>query len=112
MSGPSDIAPINDAATARSVLDRFERTARRQETSCGDGTMVWRLWGSGPLVLLLHGGAGSWRHWIRNIDHLSRDHTVIAPELPGLGDSARAPDPIDATSVGAIITAGLNQVAG
>ena len=103
---------MNDAATAQALLDRYEHAARRQETPCGDGAMVWRIWGDGPVVLLLHGGAGSWRHWIRNLDLLSRDHTVIAPDLPGLGDSARAPDPIDAASIGGIVTAGLNQVAG
>lgn len=106
MSGSSD------AATAQALLDRFENAARRQETPCGDGPMVWRVWGSGPAVLLLHGGAGSWRHWVRNLDHLSQDHTVVAPDLPGLGDSARAPDPIDASSIGAIVTAGLDQVVG
>jgi pimeloyl-ACP methyl ester carboxylesterase len=104
-----------DTATAQALLDRFEHTARRQETPCGDATMVWRVWrvwGSGPVVLLLHGGAGSWRHWVRNLDHLNQDHTIVAPDLPGLGDSARAPDPIDASSIGAIVTAGLNQVIG
>jgi pimeloyl-ACP methyl ester carboxylesterase len=106
MSGSSD------AATAQALLDRFENAARRQETPCGDGPMVWRVWGSGPVVLLLHGGAGSWRHWVRNLDHLSQDHTILAPDLPGLGDSARAPDPIDASSIGAIVTAGLDQVVG
>jgi len=97
---------------AQALLDRFEGAARRQDTPCGDGTMVWRVWGSGPVVLLLHGGAGSWRHWVRNLDLLSRDHTVVVPDLPGLGDSARAPDPIDAISVGAIVTAGLERVVG
>src|SRR5271165_857338 len=103
MSGSSD---------AQALLDRIEHAAQSQETPCGDGTMVWRIWGSGPVVLLLHGGAGSWRHWVRNLDHLSLTHTVVAPDLPGLGDSARAPDPIDAISIGAIVTAGLEQVVG
>ncbi len=51
-------------------LDRLERTARRTETPCGDGTMVWRSWGEGPTLVLFHGGAGSWRHWAHNIDVL------------------------------------------
>ena len=28
--------------------------------------------GSGPTLLLLHGGTGSWTHWVRNIEPLSR----------------------------------------
>jgi pimeloyl-ACP methyl ester carboxylesterase len=105
-------APIADAETAQVLLERLDRTARHWETPCGDGTMVWRGWGSGPAVLLVHGGAGSWRHWVRNLAALSRDHTVIAPDLPGLGDSARAPDPIGAESVAAIVGQGLDTVLG
>ena len=32
--------------------------AERLETPCGDGVMVWRVWGSGPPLVLLHGGYG------------------------------------------------------
>jgi len=41
--------------------------ARRVETPCGNGHMVWYLWGDGPPLALLHGGYGSWTHWIRNL---------------------------------------------
>lgn len=105
-------APIADAETAQAMLERLDRTAQHWETPCGDGTMVWRGWGSGPAVLLVHGGAGSWRHWVRNLAALSQGHTVIAPDLPGLGDSARAPDPISAESVAALVGQGLDEVIG
>lgn len=50
--------------------------------------MIWRSWGNGPAVLLLHGGAGSWMHWRRNIAPLTaRGYRVIAPDLPGFGAS-------------------------
>ncbi|HEX4114045.1 MAG TPA: hypothetical protein VH020_16050, partial [Stellaceae bacterium] len=45
----------------------LDRVARHRETPCGDGTMVWREWGEGVPVVLLHGGYGSWQHWLRNI---------------------------------------------
>ena len=105
-------APIADAETAQAMLERLDRTAQHWETPCGDGTMVWRGWGSGPAVLLVHGGAGSWRHWVRTLAGLSQGHTVIAPDLPGLGDSARAPDPISAESVAALVGQGLDEVIG
>jgi len=50
--------------------------------------MVWRVWGGGPPLVLLHGGTGSWMHWIRNIEELARDFTVVAPDIPGSGESA------------------------
>jgi pimeloyl-ACP methyl ester carboxylesterase len=112
MSDMPTTAPIADAATAQAVLEHLDRTARHWATPCGDGTMVWRGWGSRPVVLLVHGGAGSWRHWVRNLAALSQGHTVIVPDLPGLGDSARAPDPISAESVTALVVQGLDQVVG
>src|SRR3546814_6277896 len=48
---------------------------------CGDGQMVWRLWGEGPPLVLLHGGSGSWTHWFRNIPALARRYRVIAADL-------------------------------
>jgi len=101
--------PIADADAARAFLDRLDRTARRWETPCGEGAMVWRAWGSGPALLLLHGGAGSWRHWARNLTALMASHTVIAPDLPGLGQSARAPEPIGAETIAAIVGSGLDR---
>ncbi len=112
MSDTSPTGPIADAASAQALLEDLDRTAQHWETPCGDGTMVWRGWGGGPVVLLVHGGAGSWRHWARNLAALSRGYTVIAPDLPGLGQSARAPDPISAEAVAALVGRGLDQVIG
>jgi pimeloyl-ACP methyl ester carboxylesterase len=98
-----------DNAAAQACLERLEGAARRSETPCGDGTMVWRGWGQGPAVLLLHGGAGSWRHWARNLEALATDHTVLAPDLPGLGDSAQAPDPVGAEAIADLVFRGLKE---
>lgn len=54
--------------------------------------MVWRTWGEGPPVLLLHGSHGSWMHWVRNIPALATDRQVWVPDLPGYGESAPPPD--------------------
>jgi 2-hydroxy-6-oxonona-2,4-dienedioate hydrolase len=84
--------------------------AERHETPCGDGHMVWRIWGSGPPLILLHGGYGSWTHWIRNVLALSRTFTVAAPDLPGLGESATPPEPHTAEGLARIIVDGLDSV--
>ena len=93
-------------------LDRLERAATRTETPCGDGKMVWRLWGDGPVLVLFHGGAGSWRHWAHNIDVLSREYRLLVPDLPGLGESAFPPAGDDAAQVAAIVAAGIDTVLG
>lgn len=82
-------------------------TARRAETPCGAGSLVWRAWGEGPPLVLLHGGSGSWRHWLRNIPVFARDRTVICPDLPGLGDSDMPPEPAAPETIAAILREGL-----
>jgi 2-hydroxy-6-oxonona-2,4-dienedioate hydrolase len=44
--------------------------------------------GSGPDVVLFHGGMGSWRHWIRNVEPLATRFTVHALDHPSYGVSA------------------------
>lgn len=66
-----------------------------RETPCGDGTMAWRVWGEGPPLIMLHGGAGSWRHWVLNIPTLAQHFTLYVADIPGLGDSANPPIPFD-----------------
>ena len=89
---------------------RIGAEARRVETPCGDGSLVWHIWGSGPPLVLLHGGYGSWMHWIRNVPALSRQFMVIAPDMPGLGDSATPPEPWTAEGLASIVVAGLDIV--
>ena len=53
--------------------------------------MAVRRSGRGPDLVLFHGGMGSWQHWIRNVEPLSRHFTVHALDHPSYGDSARVP---------------------
>ena len=66
--------------------------------------------GERPPLILLHGGYGSWTHWIRNVLPLSRMFTVAAPDLPGLGQSATPPEPHTAEGLARIIVEGLDNV--
>lgn len=43
----------------------------------------------GPLIVLLHGLAGSSEDWASVIDDLAVDHTIVAPDLLGNGLSAK-----------------------
>lgn len=53
--------------------------------------MAVRRSGAGPDLVLFHGGMGSWKHWIRNIDALAERFTVHALDHPSYGDSATVP---------------------
>src|SRR3712207_1211102 len=50
--------------------------------------VIYRIAGSGPPVVLIHGMINSSRHWERVALQLGERHTVIAPDLLGHGDSA------------------------
>ena len=90
----------------------LEALATRHETPCGQGTLAWRSWGSGPPVLLAHGGQGAWSHFIRNIEALAVHRTVIAVDLPGHGDSAMPEEPFEHRSIAAALARGLEQIWG
>jgi len=67
---------------------RVDALATRIETPLNEGRIVWRRWGSGPPLVLFHGGSGSWTHWISNVEALSKHFAVWTIDLPGMGDSS------------------------
>ena len=50
--------------------------------------VIYRIAGSGPPVVLIHGMLNSSSHWRSVALNLAGEHTVIAPDLIGHGDSA------------------------
>ena len=108
-STPSLNRPILSLADAVAL----GAAAQRIETPCGDQTMVWHTWGDGPPIALLHGGSGSWSHWVRNIGPLvAAGRKVCVPDLPGFGDSAWPPVGHDADAMPEWIERGLDQLIG
>jgi pimeloyl-ACP methyl ester carboxylesterase len=109
---------MNDqlAEDPQTILDRLQSQATRHETPCGDGRMVWHLWdesgGTAPVVALFHGGAGSWRHWVRTIPALVPRYRVLVPDLPGLGESDMPPVSDDADAIAGIVADGIDAIIG
>ena len=94
-------------------VQRLDRLATKLETPSGPhGRMVWRRWGHGAPLVLLHGGSGSWMHWLRNIDTLASRYTVYAADLPGCGESALPPGARDADGIHETVADGIAQLAG
>lgn len=96
-----------------SLLADLEARARHIETPCGEGAMVWRIWGEDglPPLVLAHGAQGSWNHWVRNIERLSRRRRLIVADLPGHGDSAM-PERDDHESISKALAQGLQAILG
>ena len=101
-----------DANDSLAFVRELNGEAQRTETPCGDGTMIWRSWGEGPPLVLLHGGAGAWNHWVYTVRAFSDTRRVIAPDLPGLGESADAPQPPTMATIAGIVARGIDQLIG
>jgi pimeloyl-ACP methyl ester carboxylesterase len=108
---------MNDQLTQdpQTILDRIQSQATRYETPCGDGRMIWHMWdqsgGAAPVVVLFHGGAGSWRHWIHNIPALVPTYRVLVPDLPGLGESDFPPSEVP-EEIAVIVSDGIDSIVG
>jgi len=100
------------AAAPADIIAALDRAAMRRETVHDGRRVVWRVWGSGPILVLFHGGSGSWLHWIRNIAALAEDHTVVVPDLPGFGESDTPPEPVTPDSIAALLKPHLDQAIG
>jgi len=58
-------------------------------------TLHYLTAGTGPAIILLHGYTQTSRMWKPVIPKLATQFTVIAPDLPGIGDSAIPADGLD-----------------
>ena len=59
-----------------------------EQVSIHGDRVCYRRAGTGPVLLLLHGIGDSSRAWIPAMRLLQRSYTVLAPDLPGHGDSS------------------------
>lgn len=75
------------------MLADTDRAAHIHDVTVDGCRVRWRRWGDGAPLVLLHGGHGSWAHWLKNIACLARHHAVWAPDMPSFGDSDPVPGP-------------------
>ncbi|MEN3287388.1 MAG: hypothetical protein V7634_1688 [Bradyrhizobium sp.] len=59
-----------------------------EQMAVSDGTQYVRVGGTGPAVVLLHGFGDTGDMWVPLADALAKDHTVIVPDLRGMGLSS------------------------
>lgn len=107
----------NPADKSLAALQRLEQSAEMVRTDFGDGVIVVRRWapyqsghGERAPIVLLHGGSGSWRHWLKTIPALLEQRTVIAVDTPGFGDSDMPQTPVTFGLLGQIIATGLKPL--
>ena len=82
-----------DAATRDD--EQFNATFEHGFAEVDGVEMHYVTGGEGPAVVLLHGWPQTWYAWRGIMPALAEEHTVVAVDLPGLGDSEGSPPSYD-----------------
>ena len=85
------------------------RFPRGREAAAGGGTFYLEA-GSGDAVVALHGLGATNASMLTTLWDLSADHRVIAPDLPGFGDSAKPVRSYDAPFYGRWLVGLLDEL--
>ena len=103
---------IGSGMSPPEIVAAAEADAEVVHTPCGEGNLVWRRWGKGKgnPVVLVHGGSGSWTHWIKTIAGLKLTREVWAVDMPGLGDSDFPPHPHTPAGCGVPLALGIKAL--
>jgi pimeloyl-ACP methyl ester carboxylesterase len=76
------------AAPAHAGVEKFPRSFRIEDIKVGGATLHVRVGGTGPAVVMLHGFGDTGDMWAPLAKALYKDHTIIVPDLRGMGLSS------------------------
>jgi len=104
------------APAARAEVEQFP-SGFKTKTIAANGTQIHvRVGGQGPAVILIHGFGDTGDMWVKLGADLVRDHTVVVPDLRGMGLSSKPDNGYDkwtqAADMRAVLAAlGIEKVA-
>ncbi|MDM0003841.1 alpha/beta hydrolase [Variovorax sp. J22G73] len=78
----------------------FSSAFKTREIAVNGTTLHVRVGGTGPAITLLHGFGETGDMWAPMANAFARDHTVVVPDLRGMGLSARATSGFDKKTQG------------
>jgi pimeloyl-ACP methyl ester carboxylesterase len=90
--------------------EAFDATFSHHSTMVDGLRLHYVIGGQGDPLVLLHGWPQTWYEWREVMPALAERYTVIAPDMRGLGDSAKPLDGYDARSVAADIYSLVQQL--
>ncbi|CAH0339346.1 alpha/beta hydrolase [Rhizobium sp. CECT 9324] len=82
-------AAILSATPSFAEMPDFPASFKTQDITTNGATIHVRVGGKGPAAVLLHGYGETGDMWAPMAADLARDHTVIVPDLRGLGLSSK-----------------------
>ncbi|AXB43323.1 alpha/beta fold hydrolase [Amycolatopsis albispora] len=97
--------PVAEQAESKSLPGFSHGTVAVQGT-----TLHYVRGGSGPPLVLLHGWPQTWWEWAKVMPALAENHTVIAFDLPGAGESSIPAGGYDKATTAARIREGVHKL--
>src|SRR6516162_5943542 len=79
---------LQNATPVDAAIKAWPSAFHDQQMAVSGGTQYVRVGGHGPAVLLLHGFGDTGDMWVPLAEILVKDHTVIVPDLRGMGLSS------------------------
>jgi len=98
------------ASPAAAEVKAFPASFHAEQMPVSGGTQHVRVGGSGPAVLLLHGFGDTGDMWEPLAEILVKDHTVIIPDLRGMGLSSHPESGYEKVAQARDIAAILDQL--
>ena len=94
----------------RGRIQPFPSDFKVKRIATNGATIYVRVGGKGPAVVLLHGYGETGDMWVPLAKRLERDHTVVVPDLRGMGHSSRPASGYDKKSQGKDIAGVLDAL--
>ena len=79
---------LQNATPVHAAIKAWSSAFHDQQMAVSGGTQYVRIGGHGPAVLLLHGFGDTGDMWVPLAEILVKDHTVVVPDLRGMGLSS------------------------
>ncbi|WP_029936406.1 alpha/beta fold hydrolase [Sphingomonas sp. UNC305MFCol5.2] len=98
------------AVPASAQVEKFPSTFETRDIPVDGATIHTRIGGHGPVVLLLHGFGDTGDMWAPLARRLAADHTVVVPDLRGMGLSSHPETGYDKKSEAGDIAAVLHAL--
>jgi pimeloyl-ACP methyl ester carboxylesterase len=107
---PVVISVLFVSLQAGAAVVPFPPALHEMEIAAGDATLHVRVGGQGPAVVMLHGFGDTGDMWAPLAAELVRDHTVVIPDLRGMGLSSRPAGGYDKKNQAADVAAILDKL--
>lgn len=105
--------PVDAPAIAQSIIYNpatFALTFTHHTANVNGTRVHYVMGGKGEPIVLLHGWPKTWYKWRKVMPALAERHTVIVPDLPGLGDSSPSTTGYDKQAIAQTIYQLVNQL--